>query len=48
LPPAPVAATPEPAFVPVRAIKPEPRRPPPPVIPVLGKGVKAKKKKGHE
>jgi len=31
-----------------RVVKAEPRRPPPPVVPVLGKGAKAKKKKGRE
>jgi hypothetical protein len=43
-----VVAPPEPEFVPVRPLKVEPRRPPPPVVPVLGKGVKAKKKKSHD
>lgn len=42
------AAPPETEFVPVRPLKTEPRRPPPPVVPVLGKGVKAKKKKSHD
>ncbi|HEX3773615.1 MAG TPA: polymer-forming cytoskeletal protein [Polyangiaceae bacterium] len=43
------AANPAPAEAEApRAAKPEPRRPPPPVIPVLGKGIKAKKKKGRE
>jgi cytoskeletal protein CcmA (bactofilin family) len=46
-PPA-AAAPPETEFVPVRPLKVEPRRPPPPVVPVLGKGVKAKKKKSHD
>ncbi|HEY4105781.1 MAG TPA: polymer-forming cytoskeletal protein [Polyangiaceae bacterium] len=47
----PMRAAPSPAPAEIegpRAHKPEPRRPPPPVIPVLGKGIKAKKRKGRE
>jgi cytoskeletal protein CcmA (bactofilin family) len=42
------AAPAEVSFEPVRPIKAEPRRPPPPVVPVLSKGTKAKKKKSHD
>jgi hypothetical protein len=42
------AASAEGGFEPVRPIKAEPRRPPPPVVPVLSKGAKAKKKKSHD
>ena len=45
--PAPEMAAVEPQAEP-RIVKAEPRRPPPPVVPVLGKGAKAKKKKGRE
>jgi cytoskeletal protein CcmA (bactofilin family) len=38
----------EPESAPARPVKAEPRRPPPPVVPVLGKGIKAKKKKGRD
>jgi cytoskeletal protein CcmA (bactofilin family) len=33
---------------PARTVKAEPRRPPPPVVPVISKGTKAKKKKGRD
>ena len=42
------AAPPQTEFTPVRPIKPEARRPPPPVVPVISKGTKAKKKKSHD
>jgi len=45
---APVATAPAELESEPRALKVEPRRPPPPVVPVLGKGAKAKKKKGRE
>jgi cytoskeletal protein CcmA (bactofilin family) len=47
-PPRIAAAPPQAEFTPVRPLKPEPRRPPPPVVPVLSKGVKAKKKKSQD
>jgi cytoskeletal protein CcmA (bactofilin family) len=46
--PAPTSIAAETDSVPVRPVKVEPRRPPPPVVPVISKGTKAKKKRGRD